>query len=65
MCNLYSSFLVYRQFYARANLVCIRKTIISSSALACRRAGSKRITNVSSCVKNIIRRNVYVDNKCC
>ena len=43
MCNLYSSFLVYRQFYARTNLVCIRTAIISGAALACRRAGSKRI----------------------
>ena len=49
MCNLYPPFLVYRPFYARKNLVCIRNTIFSSSALACRRAGSERIQNVSYC----------------
>ena len=38
------------------NLVCIRKKTISNGALACRRAGSKRIKSVSSCVKQYYKK---------
>ena len=45
MCNLYSSFWDYRQFYTDTHRVCIGKRRLSDSALLCRRAGSKRIKN--------------------
>ena len=32
-------------------MVCVRKRKLSGVALVCRRAGSERIKNVSSCVK--------------
>ena len=56
MCNCYASILDYRQRYGRNKVVCIRKKTISKGALACRRAGIKRIKNVSSCLKHLIRR---------
>ena len=50
---------------AGKNMVCIRKTIISGAALACRRVGSRRVKSLSSCTRNIIRRQFYLDKTCC
>ena len=47
------------------NMVCIRKTIISGAALACRRVGSKRVKRLSSCKNNIITRQFHFDKMCC
>ena len=59
MFNFDVSILDYRQRYARYKMVCIRKIRMSSAALACRRAGSKRINNVSSCVTTNYKKNIF------
>ena len=43
---------------ARKNMVCIRKTLISGAALACRRVGSKRVKSLSSCTTQFYKNNI-------
>ena len=50
---------VFVFFGLSSNGVCTGKRRLSDSALLCRRAGSKRIKQMSACVKHIIRSNLY------
>ena len=48
----------FSSILCKKNMVCIRKRKLSGVALVCRRAGSKRIKNVSSCVKQYYKKKL-------